>query len=482
MMNYAPLRNLNLARMAREVLAIRAARRSFTAFKRLVWSAYQHAPHLSLVDSMLQQVVRCVDTNGEEGISHLIVEMPPRHGKSQSISRLFPTWFLGSHPDMRVILSSYGTTLAERHSYYARNVLRSPRYKAIFPDVHLAEDSQAAARWSIYRHDGGMDALGIGGGVTGKGGNILIVDDPVKSREEAESFLIRQKTFDWFNDDFYTRREPGAAVIIVMTRWHEDDLVGRLLLQDPERWSVLRLPAIAEEEDPLGRSPGEALWPERFPLPALEDIKNRIGVYSWNGLYQQRPTAREGFRFKRSWFTIVDATPAIAKRARYWDKGGTEGDGAYTAGVLLALAPDNRVYVEEVIRGQWGATEREAVIRQTAELDAQRYDHTVVTFIEQEPGSGGKESAQATIRNLAGFNVRRDHPVGDKDVRLDPFEAQAGAGNVYLLRGRWNHDYIEELCAIPFGRYRDQADATAGAFNRLTATSTTTRPEARRYA
>lgn len=456
-----------LQRRALEELARRAARRSLTAFKRLVWPRYTHAPHLEALDRVLMACSRHARTGGAEGLSHVIVMMPPRHGKTQTVSRLYPAWHLGNCPDHRVILASYGATLAHKSSRYARNVLRTPRYRAVFPGVLLADDSQAVDAWNLAGRDGGMDAMGVGGGVTGKGGHIIIVDDPIKSREEAESETYREKVWDWFNDDLYTRREPGAAVIVIMTRWHHDDLVGRLLREDPDLWTVIRLPALAEEGDPLGREPGAALWPQRFPAAALAAIRQRLGSHSWNALYQQRPTAREGNMIRRAWLSnFVDVAPRAARRVRYWDKAGTAGGGAYTAGVLLALDEEGIVYVEDVVRGQWSAGERERVIRQTAELDAQRYGHVVI-WVEQEPGSGGLESVQATIRNLAGFPVYADRPTGDKDARLEPFAAQAEAGNVRLLRGAWNAAYVEELAAVPNGACRDQADATAGAFNRL---------------
>ncbi len=458
-----------LQRRALEELARRAARRSLTAFKRLVWPRYAHAPHLDALDRVLMACSRHVATGGAEGLSHVIVMMPPRHGKSQTSSRLYPAWHLGNWPDHRVILASYGATLAHKHSRYARNVLRAPRYRAVFPDARLADDSQAVDAWNLAGRDGGMDAVGVGGGITGKGGHVIIVDDPIKSRAEAESPVYREATWEWFVNDLYTRREPGAAVIMITTPWHPDDLAHRLIEREPEKWHVMRLPALAEEGDLLGRAPGEALWPARFPAEELQAIRTSLGSYSWNALYQLRPTAREGNMIRRAWLSnFVDVAPRAARRVRYWDKAGTAGGGAYTAGVLLALDEEGLLYVEDVVRGQWSAGERERVIRQTAELDAGRYGHVVI-WVEQEPGSGGIESAQATARNLAGFPVYLDRPTGDKDVRLEPFAAQAEAGNVRLVRGAWNAAYVEELAAVPNGTYRDQADATAGACNRLVA-------------
>jgi predicted phage terminase large subunit-like protein len=218
------------------------------------------------------------------------------------------------------------------------------------------------------------------------------------------------------------------------------------------------------QRDLLGREPGEPLCPERFSTEALEELEKDVGSLVWSAEYQGVPRPREGAWIKREWLKIVDAAPAEARRVRYWDTAGTEGGGAATAGVLLSCA-DGVYYVEDVVRGFWTPGARDDVIRQTAETDRPR-GH-VVYYVEQEPADAGKAQVAAIIRKLAGFTVHPDRPTGDKDTRLEPFVAQAEAGNVRLVRGAWNGEYIEELVAIPSGRYRDQADATAGGFNQL---------------
>lgn len=447
------------------------AYRNVTDYKRLIYRRYQHAPHLQALDTALMQVTRYVETQGRQGIGRLVVEMPPRHGKSLTNSRLFPTWHLGRNPDHRFMLVSYGADLAEKHSRVARNIVASPAYQRAFPGVTLAQDSKSVASWDIEGREGGMDALGIGAGATGKGAHVLNIDDPIKNREQAESEVMRQKIWDGYTDDLYTRLEPGGAVIITMTRWHEDDMVGRALSKTGEHWTRLRLPALAEPNDPLGRSEGAALWPDRYPLSVLNSIRETLGPYGWASLYEQNPRPREGATFKRSWFQIVDVAPSQLKSvARYWDKAGTSGgSGAATAGVLMGIGTDGLIYVLHVVTGHWSAGERERVIRQTAELDAARFgsQSRVRIYVEQEPGSGGKESAEATIRNLSGFVAYADRPTGDKDTRLDPLAAQAEAGNLRLVRGDWNAGYIDEMTSIPYGARRDQGDASSGAYNML---------------
>lgn len=407
-------------------------------------------------------------TRGE--IDRLILTVPPRHGKSEMVTVRYPAWVLEQDPDKRVIVGSYNQTLANKFSRKTRNIVRQR--------VVLSTERAAADDWEI-ENGGGYRAVGVGAGVTGMGADLIIIDDPVKNRAEANSQAYRDRVWDWYTDDLYTRLEPGGAIICIMTRWHEDDLAGRLLLsEDAASWHVVNLPALAEDDDLIGRKPGAALCPERYDENALARLKKVLGN-SFYALYQQRPTAPEGDFFKRQWFEIVKAIPANCAFVRYWDKAGTAGDGDYTAGVLMARSQDDRFFVGDVVRGQWAATERENIIKQTAELDRQRYGH-VVTWWEQEPGSGGKESAEATSRNLAGFSGYFERVTGDKMTRAEPLAAQAGAGNVKLLQGPWNAGYLSELTTFPNGLHDDQIDGSSGAFNKL-AQSVRWRPRVREY-
>lgn len=255
--------------------------------------------HLRFLARKLQEV--------EQGkIKRLMVFMPPRHGKSELISKKFPAWYLGKHPDHEIILATYGAELSYDFSRIARETLR--RNRALF-GVELDDKSQAVQRWGIKDHRGGMVAVGVGGPITGRGFHIGIIDDPVKNREEANSETIRNKTWEWYRSTFRTRAYPDAAIILVMTRWHEDDLGGRLLQEQEGDWEVIRLPAVAEDNDLLGRAPGDPLWPERYTLSELEGIRRDIGSHEWLALYQQRPTAPGGNLFKREWLQYVDSTP-----------------------------------------------------------------------------------------------------------------------------------------------------------------------------
>jgi len=406
--------------------------------------------HLQHIRAELDKV-----TTGE--IDRLILTMPPRHGKSEMVTVRYPAWVLEQDTDKRVIVGSYNQTLANKFSRKTRNIVRQR--------VALSKERTAADDWEI-ENGGGYRAVGVGAGVTGMGADLIIIDDPVKNRQEANSQAYRDRVWDWYKDDLYTRLEPGGAIILIMTRWHEDDLAGRLLTsEDAGAWHIVNLPALAEDDDPLGRGPGQALCPERYDESALARLKTVLGN-SFYALYQQRPTAPDGEFFRRQWFEIVAAAPADCKWVRYWDKASTKGDGDYTVGALVGRSQDGLFYVTDIVRGQWEAGEREKIIRQTAEIDRTKHGHVKI-WHEQEAGGGGKDSAAATTRNLSGFVVESERATGDKATRAEPMAAQAFAGNVKMVRGAWNAGYLSELTTFPNGSHDDQVDASSGAFNKL---------------
>lgn len=408
-------------------------------------------PYLAHIQAQLDRVTR-----GD--LRRLMLFLPPRHGKSEMTTVRYPVWRMARQPAFRVCVGCYNQRFAERFGRKARRI-------AVQAGEALSPDLRSVTEWelgngSVFR------SAGVGSPPTGEGFDLIVIDDPIKSREEANSAAYRERVWQWYKDDLYTRCEPGAAIIIIQTRWHQDDLAGRILAsEDAEQWTVVSLPAEAEAGDALGRPEAEALCPERFPASELAGIRRVLGTWAYTALYQQRPLPEGGGLFKREWFQIVDAVPAQAKRVRYWDKAGTAGGGDFSSGVKLAAAPDGQFYVADVQRGQWSSWQRNQVMRQTAELDGK----SVAIWVEQEPGSGGKESAEASIRNLVGFNVHAEAPTGDKAVRAGPLAAQAEAGNVKLVRGAWNAPYLDELCVFPHGKNDDQVDGSSGAFNKLAA-------------
>lgn len=417
-------------------------------------------------------------------IKRLMLFMPPRHGKSELVSRRLPAWILGRNPTATIISASYGADLSRRMNRDVQRIIDSDIYRVIFPDTALYGKnirSVAQGAWlrnsdmfEVVEHGGYYRSSGVGGAITGMGMLHGIIDDPIKNRQEANSPTYRDNVWDWYISTFRTRLAPGGGILLTVTRWHEDDLAGRLLeaQKDPraDQWVVINLPAIAEEPIAIydQRQPGESLWATRFGAEELETTRVSLGSYDWNSLYQQRPSPLEGGLFKRTFFKVASQYSGAAWRIRYWDKAAsTSASAKYTAGVRLAITPDGQVIVEHVVRGQWSTGERRKIMRQTAESDAAQFGNSVFIFIEQEPGSSGLDSVNDEIRLLAGFPVFADRPSGDKDTRMLPVAAQGEAGNLYLVAGTWNDEYIDELCTIPNGRYRDQADATSGAFNRL---------------
>jgi predicted phage terminase large subunit-like protein len=479
------------------------ARRDFLKFCQYVDPRFETPAHVRLVAGKLQQVVRFIETVGQEGISRLMIELPPRHGKSELASRKLPAWLMGRRPDARVILSSYGADLASKHSRAVRDEIASVRYQALFgglsstgEPVLLSADSRSVASWDLASpHRGGMVAAGVGGGITGLGADLLILDDLFKNRDEGESETRRDFVDDWYRSSAYTRLEKAAAVVLFFTRWHPDDQAGRLIrrmAEDPtaDQWEIVFLPALAlgdypgsvEEQrekmmegvylplkDPLGRKPGEALWPDRFDAEWLEAKRQNIDLYEFEALYQQMPYLREGGFFKREWYSIVDTGPGkdAVMRIRYWDKASTPGGGDYTAGVLISRDKDGVYFIEHVARGQWSPGERDRRMADVGREDYEQYGAFAI-WHQQDPGSAGKDSAQSTSATMAeaGLTARFEPVTGDKEVRAGPLSSAAQAGKVKILRGAWNSVFLEELTSFPKSRYDDQVDAGASAYNK----------------
>jgi predicted phage terminase large subunit-like protein len=307
----------------------------------------------------------------------------------------------------------------------------------------------------------------VEGAVTGESLDIGVIDDPIKGRAEANSQLTREKTWAWMTDDFMTRFSDKGGLLMIMTRWHLDDPAGRLMELNPDV-RVCRYPALAEEDEEH-RKQGEPLFPELKSAEFLDKQRATMTLAGWQSVYQQAPIIVGGDMFPIDKAAIVPEIPARAnvhQAIRYWDKAGTHEGGAFSAGVLMLKMEDGTVCVVDVRRGRWSALEREKMILQTARIDERLYPEMQVC-VEQEPGSGGKESAERTIRMLAGYSVEADRVSGAKEVRADPFAAQWQAGNVRIVAANWNRDYLDEHEHFPAGKYADQVDASSGAFNKL---------------
>lgn len=273
---------------------------SLLEFTQQTFHRYQPAPHHERIAAALERVA-----TGE--CQRLMLFMPPRHGKSELASVRFPAWYLGKFPDRKFIAASYAANLSFRFSRRARNLIASPTYQELFPGVQIAGDASAVAFWAIAGREGEYSAAGIGSGITGTGADVLLIDDPVKDAAEALSMTYREAAYEWFTSTAFTRLDEAAgAIIVIQTRWHEDDLAGKLLADAIDGgefapgWEVLSFPALAEEGDALGRAPGQALWPVRFPERRLQEIRTTVGPNWWEALYQQRPPEALGGRYFRA--------------------------------------------------------------------------------------------------------------------------------------------------------------------------------------
>jgi predicted phage terminase large subunit-like protein len=340
-----PTRQALLARLTERATKKRAPTSPAELAARVWGSRWRTARHLELLNEALTDLAA-------RKITRLMVMMPPRHGKSVLTSQFFPAWYLGVHPEHRVILASYEAHFAAGWGRKARDVL-AERGKELF-GATVRPDASAANRWDLLGHSGGMVAAGVGGPITGRGADLLIVDDPVKNAEQAVSETYRERAWEWWTSTAFTRLEPDAVAVIVQTRWHEDDLAGRILReQADENWRVVSLPALAELGDPLGRVPGEALWPERFPLARLKKIRAAMPAHWWESLYQQTPGHHDAVLWPPSYFAGDDLwfdqwPDDLQLRVVALDpsKGVGASRGDYSAYVLLGVQAGGRLWVE----------------------------------------------------------------------------------------------------------------------------------------
>lgn len=420
--------------------------------------------HLDVLDETLMKVSR-----GE--LTRVIVTMPPRHGKSERVSKKFPAWHVGQHPDDEIIVCSYSLDLSRDFSRIARDTLKNQN--ELF-EYNVDPNKESAESWGIEGHRGGVNAAGVGGPITGKGARIAIVDDPFKNAEEANSEVIRQKVWDWYTSTLYTRLTPDGRIIVVQTRWHEDDLVGRLLKKEKEdiendehegeRWTVINFPAIAEDNDYLGRKPGEPLWPGYgFDLEKLKKIKSDVGSYVFNALYQQRPSAMEGAMLKRHWWQYYTFDPTKAKfdeLLQSWDCTFKDSDGSdFVVGQVWGRIGADKYLLDQVRdRMDINAT-MQAIVNLSA-----KWPKATLKLIEDK--ANGPAVIQMLRRKIGGMVPV--NPEGGKMARVSAVAPEIEAGNVYLPSGKpWVQDFIEECAAFPKGANDDQVDCMSQALNRL---------------
>ena len=401
----------------------------------------------------------------EKKSPRLMLFMPPRHGKSTLASVSFPAWHLGRNPNHEFISCSYSGSLAMAFSRKVRGLLREDGYKAAFKS-RLDPTSQSAEAW-LTTDGGGYVAAGVGGGITGKGAHILLIDDPVKNREDAESQNNRDSNWDWYTSTAYTRLAPGGGVLVILTRWHDDDLAGRLLKQGEEGgddWEVVRYPAVAEAQEQF-RDAGEALHPERYDLEALKRIERAVGPRDWSALYQQNPVADDGDYFTRDMIQYFDPEDIDVDRMKFyaaWDLAiGKNDRNDYTVGMIIGVDEFDQLFVCDVVRGRFDGFELVEQILDLYELwkpsiigiEKGHIEMALGPFLEKRVRERGLY--EAYFKDLK--TGRRD-----KEARARAIQGRMQQGMVFLPRDEvFTGPLVAELLRFPNGVHDDQVDALA---------------------
>jgi predicted phage terminase large subunit-like protein len=414
---------------------------------------YEVPKHLTLLNQLLLDV-----TEGK--IDRLMVTMPPRHGKSELCSKYFPAWYLGTHPDDRIILTSYEADFAATWGQKVRDIFKE--HKTIF-GVSINDRSAARNRWDIAGHRGGMGTAGVGGPITGKGAEILIIDDPVKNAEQANSPTYREKAKEWYRSTAYTRLTPSGKVILIQTRWHEDDLGGWLLEDSDDDWTIIDLPAIAmEDDDAIGRKKGEALWPELWTLDKLAQRKRELGEYWFSAMYQQQPQPLEGGILKRAWLNYYDPTdgnfisntlPSLIKYTG-WDLAISEKETAdYTCSCTVGVSPiDGSIYVLD-----WTRDHIDFPSQQKMVPAIQNRWGSVLIGIED---NAYQAALPQSLRGLR-LPIKTRTAIKDKVTKITSTFTLFEQGIIHLplnhtLLGEWENEYA----MFPTGKHDDLLDAT----------------------
>lgn len=437
---------------------------------------YKHGKHTKYICNVLQRV-----ESGE--LKRVIITTPPRHSKSMTVTETFPSYFIGKRPERRVIQVSYGDTLARK--FGRANKSKIVEYGADIFDIRVSQDTSAADNWGIQGHRGGMISTGIGGAITGEGADLLLIDDPVKNREEANSEAYRNKVWDEWQNTLRTRLHPGAAVVIIITRWHEDDLVGRLLnpeYGEVEDWLIVNLPAIAEEDDLLGREVGQPLWPEHgFDLKWAEATEKAVGAATWASLYQQRPAAAEGSMIKRDWWRRYNVpydrqsnTVGIIDEMGYhrefwideiiqsWDMSFKNSMGTdMVVGQIWGRSGEDKFLFDQ-IRGRMDFPQTIAAVLKIN----QKWPEARLKLVEDKANG---PAVISTLSSKVGGMVAVN-PRDSKIARVSNVSPDIEGGNVYIPVASiapWIDAYVEELSSFPFGAKDDQVDATSQALSRL---------------
>lgn len=444
------------------------ARKSLIAFTEYTYRGYSAAAHHRLIASKLEAVA-------ERRITRLIIEMPPRHGKSELASKRFPAWYLGRFPDHQIIAASYGSDLARDFGREVRNIVATAEYARLF-DTELRHDSKAADRW--HTNKGGVYvASGVDTATTGRGANLLLIDDPVKDRKSADSETTRRHTRDWYTSVAYTRLMPDAVIVVIQTRWNDDDLAGWLqaeMAKGGDQWDVLSLPAINAE--------GQALWPEWYPIERLKQIRTVLPTRDWSALYQQKPQADEGNYFKRAWvrkYTQADIEDDYGKFplrvVGASDYAVTEDDGDYTVHIVVGVDPNDRMFVLDLWRAQtdskdWVEAFCDLVLKWKPLFWAEESGQILASV---GPYLASRQRARKAYVARERFPSRHEKAVRARSIQgrislnglyvphrqTFTLKATNDDGSATEREVEWVADFENELFAFPASKNDDQADA-----------------------
>lgn len=425
-------------------------RQNYLSFIEEFTSEQAPARHHRLLIEKLQEVA-------DGKVKRLMVFMPPGSAKSYYANVMFSAWWMIGNPGKKLITASYSQEVADKWGRRVRALVRDEKYKECF-GVTLSQDSQAAGRWAL-NDETEYYAVGVGGSITSFRADGAIIDDPVKGREDAESETIRNKTKEWYQSDFWTRLKPGAFVVLIMTRWHEDDLAGWLLEQQDkggEKWDVLSLPMIAGGDDPLGRAEGESLWPEWFTADMIQQAKR--DARNWSSLYQQKPTPETGAYFDLAWVKYYDKLPSNVKIYGASDYAVSDGSGDYTVHGVFALDANDNLYVVDWWRGQ------KSSLDWVEQLILMIKTHRPVTWFEE---------AGVIYKSMNPLITKRQQEAGAWCVRKQLVRAKSKEMCAQSIRGRmqqgkvffpyasWMPDLRSELLSFPAGKHDDQVDVLA---------------------
>jgi len=436
------------------------------AYAAIQFPAYEVTAFNALMAKELEKAER-----GE--VKRLMIFMPPRHGKTKMVSMYFPAWYLGRNPSHEVIFTSYNFERAKDVGRDIRNQLDDPTHRRVFPDCEISADSKGVT--SLATDQGGhCFSVGIGGGVTGRGAHLFIVDDPLKGRKEAESAAHRKTIQDWFLSVAYTRLAPNGIIILVTTRWHFDDLAGYLREEKKhENWTIIEFPAVAVKDDILGRKPGDALWPTRYPIQVLDVIKETIGTREWNALYQQNPLPGEGGTFQLEWFRryrVSDhpwrrevpmlAVEDIKQVVCSWDTAFKAKELNDPSACTVWAITDAGYYLLYVVNRKLEYPDLKRFVIKTWKDNSEKYREKGVVPVLIEDKASGQSLIQDLRRNEKKMDIIAIKTKGDKEVRAAEISAIVEAGKVHIpVLIPWLVDFETQIAQFPYSKYDDIVDS-----------------------